>query len=272
MPSEHKSGVRRWTVVLAITLVALVSGLIEMGIARIRAASHRSQCQNQLRSLGLAVKNHHDAMDHLPAGTSGDLKRPPDERKSFYVTLLPFIEKGIYRTILDAPGWREATDEIGSELPWRMFHCPEWLNTEPGQVPNVTPYIGPAGLGTDAAKFDVVNKRAGVWGYDRTTKFSDITDGLDNTLLFVESTRDNDFWYRGGSATVRGVDLADEPYFGADRQFAGTHRRRILWANRPIGMNVAFADGSVRFLALDLDSSVFEAHVTIHGDEVVDGH
>ncbi len=274
MASEHKSRIRRWTVVIVLLLTVFGCGIADLFLAKIRRSAERMKCNNHLKQIGLAAHNFNDSFGHLPAGTSGDMSRPPDERRSFFVDLLPFIESDDGR-LQKAPGWREVAELVPVDWSWPMLRCPDWGQTDLGRVPSVSPYFGLAGLGPDAATLDLKDNRVGLWGYTRTAKLTDVTDGLSNTLMFAESTRGNDIWYRGGPSTVRGVDQTDEPYFGVDRPFAGTHRTesRLIWwkGDEPFGMNVGIADGSVRFLKHDFDPRVFDAHVTIHGGEACDG-
>jgi prepilin-type processing-associated H-X9-DG protein len=64
-------------------------------------------------------------------------------------------------------------------------------------------------------------------------------------------------WARGGPSTVRGFDPADVPLHGDGRPFGG----------HSSGMNVAMADGSVRFLRATVDPAKLAAAITIAGGE-----
>jgi prepilin-type processing-associated H-X9-DG protein len=94
---------------------------------------------------------------------------------------------------------------------------------------------------------------------------------MSNTLLILESARDNGPWARGGPATLRGLDSADRPYLGTGRPFGGTHfAENILFKRgRSIGCNAAMADGSVRFLKEAIAPQVLEALATMAGGEEV---
>ena len=100
--------------------------------------------------------------------------------------------------------------------------------------------------------------RAGIFGYDRSARLTDLKDGAATTLLLAETGVGNGLWTAGGPATVRGLDPASQPYIGRARQFGGLHSG---------GVNVAFADGAVRFLKDTIDPKVFEALSTIAGGE-----
>jgi len=123
-----------------------------------------------------------------------------------------------------------------------------------------TPYIGIAGLGTDAPLLPKGDPRAGVFGYDRQTTIADIKDGLGTTMLVAESGRMSGSWLAGGPATVRGLNPDEQPYLGPGRQFGGRHRG---------GAMIGLADGSVRFVSESIDPKVFEALSTIAGGEKI---
>jgi prepilin-type processing-associated H-X9-DG protein len=123
----------------------------------------------------------------------------------------------------------------------------------------------------DAAILPGADRRAGVFGYDRRTMLKEIKDGLENTLLILESARDNGPWAQGGPATVRGLDPADQPYLGTGQPFGGTHfaENSLFGRGKSIGCNVAMADGSVRFLHETTPPHILEALVTIAGGEEI---
>src|SRR5207245_8200417 len=113
--------------------------------------------------------------------------------------------------------------------------------------------LGRAGLGADAPKLAASDPRAGFFRYDTPTKAGMIKRGLSNTMMILESTRQLGPWAAGGPPTVRGVDTTEQPYVGLGSQF-GAH---------PAGCNVAYADGSVRFMSNSIDAKVFEMLVAL---------
>jgi hypothetical protein len=123
-----------------------------------------------------------------------------------------------------------------------------------------TQYIGIAGVGTDAPFLPKGHPRSGVFGYERRTALSEITDGAGFTMIVAESARVRDSWLAGGPATVRGLDTAELPYIGIGRQFGGLH---------PNGVLAAFADGSVHFIRDTTNPKVVEALSTIAGGETL---
>ena len=99
-----------------------------------------------------------------------------------------------------------------------------------------------AGVGADAAELPLHHGRAGIFGYNRTTRVEDVRDGTANTIMVAGVQSSLASWAGGGAATIR--PFAKEPYVNGPDGF-GT--------GQPDGMHVLMADGSVRFLSRDTD-------------------
>ncbi len=246
-----------------------------------RRASARLQCANNLKQIALALHTSADTIPaggnttdprlFLPAGTVPNPSLPPDRRLSWAVEILPFLEEdGLYHRIDREAAWDAAVNVPAVESPLKVFQCPDWQREAPAAAP-LTPYVGVAGVGAAAATLPEGDRWAGMFGYDRRTSLSDVTDGTSNTLLILESSRANGPWARGGPSTVRGLDPTDTPYLGSGRPFGGTHfaENTVFSRGRSIGCNAAMADGSVCFFRETVTPQVLEALATIAGGEVV---
>jgi hypothetical protein len=246
----------------------------------VRRAAARSQCANNLKQIALGLHNYADTYipakspleQGLPAGTVCLADLPPERRLSWCVELLPFVEQDkLFRGFDRQAGWDAPINIPAAHTPLKVFTCPDWGRDAEPDPPFLTAYLGVAGLGADAASLPAGERKAGVFGYDRRTPLSAIEDGTSNTLLILESARDNGPWARGGPSTVRGLDPSESPYLGAGRQFGGTHfaENTIFGRGKPIGCNAALADGSVRFLYESVAPDILEALATIAGRDVV---
>src|SRR5205823_1281528 len=122
-------------------------------------------------------------------------------------------------------------------------------------------YVAMAGIGLDAAGRPAGAAGNGFMGYDRRTSLAAITDGAANTIALMETRVGLGPWARGGPSSVRGFDPADVPVIGEGRPFGG----------HPDGVNVAMADGSVRFIRSSIDPGKLAAAITVAGGEPVDG-
>ena len=196
----------------------------------------------------------------------------PEQRLSWYIEVLPFIEQqALYRSFDRGKGWEDAANQTSARTPLKTLHCPDWGREAESDSPYLTAYLGVAGLGADAAMLPADDRKAGIFGYDRRISLAAIQDGTSNTLLILESARDNGAWARGGPGTVRGLVSGEQPYLGIGRPFGGTHfaENSVFRRGKSIGCNAAMADGSVRFLSESIKPQVLEALVTIAGREQV---
>ncbi|MHB1560926.1 MAG: DUF1559 family PulG-like putative transporter [Isosphaeraceae bacterium] len=260
----------RWTIRRTMILIAAVAGLLggyrflgSVFDVREQSCGPNYQCASCQRNLVLGILQCANETGSFPRGTWPNADLRPDDRLSFYFATLPYLEnEDLAKSIDSAAGWKAPQNRPAATQRIAVMRCPE----APSQIPggySFTPHIGIAGLGVDAPILPKGHPRAGVFGYDRQTTLKDITDGTFCTMVLAESSRSYGSWLTGGHATVRGLDPSDQPYLGTDRQYGGLHFSR--YSNG--GGNVAFADGSVRFISETVDPRIFEALSTIAGGE-----
>jgi prepilin-type processing-associated H-X9-DG protein len=246
--------------VIGVAIVAALLGVSVVMRDRAREVSSQSQCWDNLQQIGLGLIAYEQAKGIYPSGTFPNASLPPENRLSWYCSIIPYLNINMYTNIAKPDPW-----DSNANMPFACTGIPILRDstdsgrpTPSGPVP--TPYVGIAGLGVDAPTFPKSDRRAGVFGYDRATKSRDITDGLATTMMVAETWGARGSWLAGGPATVRGLDPARQPYIGPGRQFGGLHRG---------GVNLLFADGSVRTLSPTIDPRVLEALSTIAGGETV---
>jgi prepilin-type processing-associated H-X9-DG protein len=240
-------------------------------------------CQNNLKQLALALHNYADTdpggrsrkddQSKLPAGTVPNDGLPAGQRLSWLVELLPYVEQAELSGRIDrASAWDAARNAEAAKTVLKVFRCYDW-ERENGPDHYRTTYVGTAGLGADAPTLPPGDPRAGAFGYDRRASLVKIEDGTSNTILILETSRDNGPWAQGGSATVRGLDPADRPHLGVGRPWGGTHfaENTLFGRGKSLGCNTAFADGSVRFLNESTAPEILEALLTKAGGEKLPG-
>jgi prepilin-type processing-associated H-X9-DG protein len=85
---------RRWVnVVVVLAVLVCVGLLVVLGVARVREAAAGMSCQNNLKQLGMALHNYHDANGSLPPLVDqGDRAATGTGLVSAHSTLIPYLE------------------------------------------------------------------------------------------------------------------------------------------------------------------------------------
>jgi prepilin-type processing-associated H-X9-DG protein len=266
----------RFTVRRVIVALAAVT-TISLTITLVRAVPERGKrrgCESHLNQLAMAVRAYLSVHEEFPPATIPGVALPPEKRLSWITSLCPYFDDIQGMTLLfdrSAP-WDSPANRV-PKIRVFDFDGPPSDHTPPslyghsvllcpanptGRDWGATHYVGISGIGPDSPNLPAGHPRAGIFGYDRRTVVADVRDGLAQTMMLAETAEGIGPWIAGGPMTVRALDPARKPYVGRGRPFGGNHRD---------GLNVALADGSVRFLREDLDPRVFEALSTIAGGE-----
>jgi prepilin-type N-terminal cleavage/methylation domain-containing protein/prepilin-type processing-associated H-X9-DG protein len=190
-----------FTLVELLVVIAIIGVLVALllpAVQSAREAARRSQCQNNLKQLGLATHNFESYMKRLPHGSETAALWGP----SPHAFLLPVIEQGNVAdkmTLTFAHGASAETStgatvalhEAASTVRPKVFQCPSELYKYPGLVYGYTNYHtnwgswvrlqnqwdGP--FRTNFIPYGTVPKADAV-------RFGEITDGLSNTLAYAE--------------------------------------------------------------------------------------
>jgi type II secretory pathway pseudopilin PulG len=270
---------------VTIVIICILIGLIAPAAENVRRAASRMSCKNNLTQIGIAIQHYRDTHGYFPSGTVPNTQLSPDQRLSFYVSLLPYLERqNIHAKVQLAEPWDSPKNRAAVEnANWYWFACNEWYgwhgtaqmnpSGESAEYLAITTYVGMAGVGADAVTLPVGAPGVGMFGYDRKLKLEDVKDGLANTILLIETTHELGSWMRGGPSTVRPIDPDAEQLAGEGFAFGGTHiRDRSFFRSRePDGFHIMLADSSVRNTQNAIHPDVLKALATVAGGEEVPG-
>ncbi|QDT35748.1 DUF1559 domain-containing protein [Stratiformator vulcanicus] len=210
---------------VVIAIIAILIALLLPAVQQAREAAKRTECKNNLKQIGLALHNYHDAHSMFPMGmhtgsqASGDVGQRGGWGWGAY--LLPFMEESaVYEnfTFEQRLGSAANRNLLGSIV--KGVHCPsdeipKVLNDRVESGPNVnvsnltTSYLGNGGAfihmsfkddgscGHPSATNSIPN--TGVLIQDNPVRFRDITDGTSNTIAVGEAawrfTLNDQRWY-----------------------------------------------------------------------------
>jgi prepilin-type N-terminal cleavage/methylation domain-containing protein/prepilin-type processing-associated H-X9-DG protein len=197
-----KKSSKAFTLIELLVVIAIIAVLIALLLPAVQAAreaARRAQCINNLKQLGLALHNYHDANNRFPIGTirnpANGLLVGAGTRQPFVVGLLPFYEQaGVFNAYNMNLSFNLA-DNATSRLTWlNVYQCPSDERQMFNQlvagafVPMDTKGNYGLNWGTNAFWDQGVGNGAAnapfYMSYGAT--LADITDGTSNTLAMLE--------------------------------------------------------------------------------------
>jgi hypothetical protein len=216
---------------------ASLAKLIEPLVRREMAEAGLRQSQNNLKQIGLALHNYHDAHGRFPAYASFDKQQKP--LLSWRVHLLPYlVQDNLYKQFkLDEPWDSEHNKKLIAKMP-AIFQS---TNNPKLNADGKTTYLAPRG---DSTMFP--NKQG--------LRIADVVDGTSNTIFLVDADDANAvIWTKPD-----------------DWQLNPKQPRKGLSLRFDRGFLMLFVDGSVRILPKTITDMTLNAVFTRNGGEVID--
>ena len=218
---------------VVIAIIGILVGLLLPAVQAAREAARRMQCSNNVKQLGLALHNYHDAMRTLPSGWIGNGNNNTGTGWGWGTMILPYMEQtplynslsgitvgtrtgfGVKMTSLPTvsplqtvvPTYRCPSD-IGDSLVGPFPINPSITLTDTTKLLSRSNYVGC--IGGTSVNWNVMPTTAntnGAFSQNSNRRFGDITDGLSNTFLVGErrSKRNNNGIWIGGDSVWSGV-------------------------------------------------------------------
>jgi len=204
---SRRSGFTLIELLVVIAIIAILIALLVPAVQKVREAASRTQCQNNLKQIGLALHNFHDTNKHFPTNIRPNAVSTVRLRWATF--LLPYIEQGnLYNNYDQNFNWSAPVNLPVTSKKVAIYQCPSTPN--PDRLDGA-PEQGWAGIVavTDYAQIYGVDARllstglvatggtGGLGSKTQPVRFADITDGASNTIHVTESAGRPDLYRKG---------------------------------------------------------------------------
>jgi prepilin-type N-terminal cleavage/methylation domain-containing protein/prepilin-type processing-associated H-X9-DG protein len=276
---QVRAGFTLIELLVVIAIIAILIGLLLPAVQKVREAAARTQCQNNLKQMGIAVQTHNDALGYLPPGGSNDPTKSGAVNSSgnpvgwnWTYHILPYVEQ--------APLYRMSRTII-STTPVKMFYCPSRRSATIYNGNAHSDYAGNAGHNFDQYgstgvivmtyfKFTAPTTTATL----QRRRLLDVKDGTSNTIAIGEKLLNPNNWGKDGGDNESWIDAGwDEDavrcgwnngiYHGGlypdsqEAPYPPTTWPIAFGSSHTSGANFALCDGSVHFITFSVDPVVF---------------
>ncbi|QDU27556.1 Type II secretion system protein G precursor [Anatilimnocola aggregata] len=281
---RHKRGFTLVELLVVIAIIGVLVALLLPAVQSARESARRMQCGNHLKQIGLAVQNYHDTYGYIPYSRY-------DTRETSFLIMLPFIESRneFEKWDLTKTYYTQAAD--ARERTMKFYLCPSRQRAkltipdgdkhQDGVTPHTPGGVGDyaSNAGTPAGRTDYIpgmtydsgggvmvavtedNRANGPFWYrgGRPLKFSNITDGLSNTVFYGEkhvqlnqtTQKDSSIWNgdHSGSFKKLGTGAPIVRDIRAGGNFGSYH---------PAVCQFVFGDGAVKTLSVTTDLTTLD--------------
>jgi prepilin-type N-terminal cleavage/methylation domain-containing protein len=248
MQKSLRKGFTLVELLVVIAIIGILVGLLLPAVQAAREAARRMSCSNNMKQLGLAVHNYESAYKRVMRLASHGTNVGGSNWNGYspHTAILPYVEQQALFDQIDfnlaqfphysgatPPGKTISITNIG------RTRIPGYICPSERSFPD-TPWTGNNSYGFSAGPnigwYVAAGSNNGFWRREGDTKFSDITDGLSNTIMIAEfvlgDTTPSVYTTMGDFAN--GISMTGYPEtnwtpaqlatYGAATNAAGSHR------------------------------------------------
>jgi prepilin-type N-terminal cleavage/methylation domain-containing protein len=213
--TENSRGVRPpgFTLIELLVVIAIISVLMALllpAVQSVRESARRTECQNNLKQLGLALHNFHEVNNVFPASgwTTTGPGNPAGKFVGWRPLILPYVEQGNLQQVYDFNlNWWEGMNPATAGMHVKTFRCPSTptrreVRTAVAKSPRppiafakpIAPTDYEALMGIQPSSINphlatatyTATNRHSVMYRNSQTRFRDIRDGTTQTIIVVE--------------------------------------------------------------------------------------
>jgi prepilin-type N-terminal cleavage/methylation domain-containing protein/prepilin-type processing-associated H-X9-DG protein len=291
-------GVTLIELLVVIAIFAALMGLLLAAVQKVREAAARTACRSNLKQLGIALHQYHDAHLSFPQAYNeywnfcepDDTPADPDfrPRQSWAALILPYIELGNLRFLGSSTSQQRLVALFLCSSDPRKHSTSDggrykFINNQFG----LTSYLAVEGSAYERGpsntnlNLEFGGPKDGVIYRSSDTRMADIIDGASNTLLLGERPPSSDLewgwwaWSAYDSALALNENRSllypscPKPSAYSPGKLNDRCAAHHFWSLHDGGSQFLFSDGSVQFIRYSA-SSIMPALATRAGGEVID--
>ena len=261
---------------VVIAIIAILIGLLLPAVQKVREAAARTQCQNNLKQIGLGFHNYHDTMKYFPHGGSDGpntncCSASTRAGWTWLYAITPYIEQdNVFKNPLDTGAGSVAQTAV------KIYYCPSRRQPTLYSNGGRSDYAGNGGR--DMAGEGREGMLVRQWRSPGPAKpidapveqrrtITDVTDGTSNTVMVGEKQvhpsvlgsagGDNEVWNNSGwdQDHVRFGEAVPQSDDLHPNSTAATFWSVRFGSSHTGGFNAVMGDGSVKFIRYDIDAA-----------------
>jgi len=291
-----------FTLVELLVVIAIIGVLVALLLPAVQAAresARRMKCSNNLKQIGLALHLYHDNLGSFPSGAI------VGNNLAWNVLVLPYLEQGALHARFDfstgafngPPNQEGPNKNVHSLTRVVAYLCPSSVVNVTATHPSSTlldgrrtfgkHYFGVMGPKGSGGGFEFDPNPAGQGGFalqgilgrNSNVRLANVTDGSSNTLLAGEISNpggDGASWVRGIAfgttvSAANGMSASKNVNFGINvllTPLSANQFNDISFSSYHVrGAQFVLADGAVRYLSDNINTSVYKAAASRDGGD-----